>query len=361
MRILQVLHSHGYGGAEGHCLALMKGLRALGHEVLYAGPQQGWLTRACQEAGIPTEHLRMSGLYDLASHFKLHRLVKKWHPDIVHGHLVRGAYYAGYAARGGVRSVTTVHSTNAFKHMQRCHHRIAVCEAVRHNLLRHGHAASEVTTIYNGRPDVARRQASALRQALGIADGEFAVFSAGRFIRDKGQDLMVRAVQACTVPVTLWLAGDTDTPFGQEVLRLAQGDARVRFLGYRSDVQDILPAFNAYLSPSRREAFSLSLLEASAAALPIVASSVGGIPESIEHGRSGLLVDSEDVPALARALEQLARDATLCRTLGQGARERFLERFTEERMTRDTAALYERLRRGGSFEHSEFPLQPGAA
>lgn len=360
MRILQVLHSHGYGGAEGHCLALMKGLRALGHELLYAGPRDTWLARACQDAGIPTEHLRMSGLYDLPSHFKLHRLVKKWQPAIVHGHMVRGAYYAGFAARGGVRSVTTVHSTKAFKHMQRCHHRIAVCEAVRENLLRHGHAARDVTTIYNGRPDVPRRPRQELRQALGIAEGEFAVFSAGRFIRDKGQDLMVQALRACAAPVTLWLAGDTGTPFGEQVQQLAQGDARVRFLGYRADVQDILPAFDAYLSPSRREAFSLSLLEASAAALPIVASSVGGIPESVENERSGLLVDSEDVPALARALQRLAGDPALCRSLGEGARQRFLERFTEERMTSNTSALYERLCRGADFEYSQFPLQPGA-
>lgn len=350
MRILQVLHSHGYGGAERHCLALMKGLRALGHEVLYAGPADGWLARECQAAGLPTEHLRMSGLFDVPSYLKLRRLARRWRADVVHGHLVRGAQYAGLAARGlpGVATVCTAHATTAAKHMRRCDHIIAVSEAVQANLLRHGHPAGRVLVIHNGMPDGPTRPAPQVRAALGIAPDEFAVFSAGRFIRDKGQDLMVRAVQQCRVPVTLWLAGATDTAFGTEVRQLAAGDARIRFLGYRDDVQALLPAFDAYLSASRREAFGLSLAEACAARLPIVATAVGGVPEIVEHGRTGLLVDSEDVAGLAAALERLVRERALGESLGDQARARFLERFTVERMVRDTAALYQRIAKGAA-------------
>lgn len=363
MRILQVLHSHGYGGAERHALVLMKGLQALGHELLYVGPADSFMTQECRRLGIATEHLRMSGLYDIASHWRLRRLVRAWKPDVVHGQLVRGAYYVGHAVRGlkGVASVATAHSTGAVKHMRRCGHVIAVSEAVRANLLAHGYTATEVTTVYNGMPDIEARPGMEVRRELGMEEGRLNVFSAGRFVRDKGQDLMVRAVQACRAPVTLWLAGDEATEFGTEVRRLAEGDARIRFLGYRDDVQHILSGFDAYLSASRREAFGLSLAEACAARLPIVATAVGGVPELIEHGHTGLLVPSEDVQGLAAGLEQLARDPALGRRLGTQARERFVERFTAERMALNTIALYERLRRGADFEHSQFPLQPGAA
>lgn len=346
MRLLQVLHSHGYGGAERHCLALMKGLRELGHELLYAGPADSWLTEECRQAGLPTEHLRMAGLFDLPSALKLRRLARAWGADVVHGHLVRGAWYAGWAARGlpGVAALCTAHATTAAKHMRRCDHIVAVSEAVRANLLQHGHPPARVSVIHNGMPDGPTRPAPQMRAALGIGADEFAVFSAGRFIRDKGQDLMVQAVRACAPSVRLYLAGDPDTPFGAEVRRLAAGDARIRFLGYRGDVQAILPAFDAYLSASRREAFGLSLAEACAARLPIVATAVGGVPEIVEHGRTGLLVDSEDVAGLAAALERLLIDRPLADALAERARARFLERFTVDRMVRDTAALCERLK-----------------
>ncbi|AKJ30625.1 glycosyltransferase family 4 protein [Caldimonas brevitalea] len=347
MRIVQVLHSHGYGGAERHALALMRGLRGLGHEVLYAGPEDAWLTRECRQAGIDTAHLGMSGLFDLGSHLRLRRLLREWGADVVHGHLVRGAHYAGWAAwrQSAVLPLCTAHATTAAKHMRRCRHIIAVSEAVKANLMAHGHAAQDITVIHNGITAPPAGDRAAVRRALGIGDSEFAVISAGRFIRDKGQDLMVQAVRACRRPVSLYLAGAPDTAYAAEVRRLAGGDPKVHFLGYRSDVQGLLAGFDAYLSASRREAFGMSLAEAGAAGLPIVATAVGGVPEVVQDGSTGLLVPNEDVPALAAALDRLQDDPALAARLGQAAREQYLARFTVEQMVQATAALCSRLGR----------------
>lgn len=226
MRIVHVLHSHGYGGAESHALLLMRGQRAAGHEVILAGPSDSWLARACQAEAIPVHHLAMHGLYDPVSHWRLRRLVRQWRPDVLHGHLIRGAYYAGLAGhtsprRGRPVAICTAHATTARKHMGHCAHIIAVSEAVRQNLLRHGYDAGRITTIYNGVPDVPSGDRHALRRELGIAEGAFAVANAGRFVPDKGQDLLVRALAQCPPQVHLYLIGAPDTPYGEQVRALA--------------------------------------------------------------------------------------------------------------------------------------------
>ena len=348
MRILHILHSHGYGGAENHALTLMAALREAGHEVMYAGPGDSWLAQRCQAAGIPARPVRMSGLADIGSHLALRRTVAQWRPHIVHGHLVRGAHYAGWAAwrQPGAHALCTAHATTAHKHMGRCEAVIAVSGAVRDNLLRHGHATSRIHLIYNGMPDAQRADSAeraALRRELGIGKQAFALVNVGRFVRDKGQDLLVQAMAQAPVQTELFLLGDPGTEFGRHVQQMAGGHGRIHFLGYRDDVPRLLPAFDAYVSSSRREALGLSLVEAAAAALPTIATRVGGVPEVVLDGRTGQLVPTEDAGALARAIAALAATPDAARSLGAAARRHYLDTFTVGHMLAQTLDLYRRL------------------
>lgn len=351
MRIVHVLHSHGYGGAENHALLLMRGQRRAGHEVVFAGPHDSWLARACQGEGIPVHHLAMSGLYDPLSHLRLRLLVRRWRPDILHGHLIRGAYYAGRAAPRSGRpiAICTAHATTARKHMGRCRHIIAVSEAVRDNLIRHQYHPGRITTIYNGVPDVPHGDRTALRRELGIPDDAFAVANAGRFIPDKGQDLLIRALPDCPPYVHLYLIGAPDTPFGEQARALAgdqanQAGPRIHFLGYRPDVQRILPAFDAYALSSRREALPLplALAEAFAARLPVVATTVGGVPEIVLDGQTGLHARPDDAASLAAGLTRLASQPAEATALAAAGRARFESQLTVERMVRETLSVYTR-------------------
>lgn len=348
MRILHVLHSHGYGGAESHALTLMTAQRDAGHEVMLAAPPDGWLAERCKETGLPQQPLHMHGIFDPVSHGSLRRLVARWGPSVVHGHLVRGAHYAGWAAwhQPGVHAVCTAHATTAYKHMRRCEHIIAVSGAVRDNLLHHQYPANRISLVYNGMPDpLLGRDLSSARQALrrelGIPDQTIAIVNVGRFVRDKGQDLLVQAMQRMATPATLYLIGDADTDFGHGVRQLADTFTRVKFLGYRSDVPRLLPAFDLYASASRREALGLSLVEAAAAGLPTVATAVGGVPEVVLDGRTGMLTASEDAQALARALDILASTPGHCHTLGQAARQHYLQTFTVQHMLAQTLTVYQ--------------------
>lgn len=368
MRIVHVLHSHGYGGAESHAMLMMQGQRAAGHDVMFAGPLDSWLGRACAEAGIEATHIPMHGVYDPWSHWQLQRLVKRWRADIVHGHLVRGAAYAGRAAHTARKplAICTAHATTAKTHMRRCAQIIAVSGAVKHNLVAAGYAPERVSVVHNGVPDgpaydgavtnaghERAQQRSALRQELGIPEAAFAVAHAGRFVYDKGQDLLLQALALtpgnADSGVHLFLIGDTANEFGAQceqtlqAMRTAQPDvaARVHLLGYRKDVQRILPAFDAFALASRREAISLSVIEAFAARLPVIGTAVGGVPEIVLHEDTGLLVPTEDATKLGQAMARLHGDEALAARLAARGRQHYEQYLTADRMVANTLAVYQ--------------------
>lgn len=365
MRIVHVLHSHGYGGAENHVMMMMQGQRAAGHAVMFAGPLDSWLGKACADAGIEATHIPMHGLYDPWSHWQLGRLVKRWQPDIVHGHLIRGAAYAGRAGHMQRKplAVCTAHATTAKTHMQRCAQIVAVSDAVKRNLVAAGYAAERISVVHNGVPDGPHGASQgspegraalrlALRHELGIPDGVFAVVNAGRFIHDKGQDLLLQALSQtpgdAQSGVHVYLIGDPATEFGatfeqmRQALRETQPDvaARLHLLGYRKDVQRILPAFDAYALSSRREALPLSLVEAFAARLPVIATTVGGVPEIVLHENTGLQVPPDDAVALGQAMARLHGDADLAARLAMAGRQHYAQELTAERMVERTLAVY---------------------
>jgi glycosyltransferase involved in cell wall biosynthesis len=140
----------------------------------------------------------------------------------------------------------------------------------------------------------------------------------------------------------------------EESARRAGVSGRVDFLGAkpRAEVIDYLDAADVFLFPTERdEAAPLVPLEAMAAALPVVASTVGGGAELIETEKSGLLVAPAAVEAWAQAIDSLLADDALRRRMGEAARERVLQGYTIEAMTRQTVAVYElareRLRKDG--------------
>lgn len=349
MKIITVLRSLKSGGAERHALQLMKGLRARGHEALYAGPMQGWLGQQLRAEGFGGIDLPLSGLYDLPSVVRLALYARRVGADLIHGHLTRGAWYAGLAAKlAGLPNVATAHSDNAGKHFGRADRIIAVSQAVADFLVREGYPASRIRMVHHGIADLAARLPAGAREAtrrsLGLAADEPCLLMAARIVPAKGHDTALRALARLTdQPWTLLMAGDHHGDLGPQTQALAQElglAGRVRFLGLREDVPALMAASDVLLAPSRREALSLTLLEASACGLPIVATRVGGIGEVVEEGASGFLVAPDDPPALAAAIAPLLADAALRARCGARARQRFEAGFLEDAMFDKTVAVY---------------------
>ena len=183
------------------------------------------------------------------------------------------------------------------------------------------------------------------RAKLGLGS-EPILLCVGRLARDKGFGNAIEALGRIGAPEArlVVLGSGPERALLEETARKAGVSNRVDFLGSkpRAEVVDHLGAADVFLFPTERdEAAPLVPLEAMAAGLPVVASDIGGGAELIESGKSGLLIPPADVDALARAIDSLLADDALRRRMGEAARERIVERYTIEAMTRQTVAVYE--------------------
>jgi glycosyltransferase involved in cell wall biosynthesis len=191
------------------------------------------------------------------------------------------------------------------------------------------------------RPTRARDQ---VRAELGAPADAAVLLTLGALVRRKGLDVLLAALArlaARGVEPLCWLGGDGPERAALEKRAAKLGLApRVRFLGPRRDVGDLLAAADVLVMPSRREGLGVAALEAMAAGTPIVASNVGGLGEAVVEGRTGLLVPPADADALAAALGRMLGDGALrARCAAEGPR-RIDEGFHVERMVDGYEELY---------------------
>jgi glycosyltransferase involved in cell wall biosynthesis len=214
---------------------------------------------------------------------------------------------------------------------------IAVSERQRAPLTRLGYRADRIATVPNGlfdrdvRTSAGRAQT---RRSLGLAEGEFAVLCVANLRPEKGVAAFVQALARARAAGAAGLRGLVvgDGPERASLERTAAEADGVELLGSRGDVPDLLAASDAFCLLSQAEALPMSVLEAMALGLPVVAADVGGVPEAVEDGDTGLVVPPADVAAAATALAGLAADPARARAMGARGRARQRERFAGEAM-----------------------------
>jgi glycosyltransferase involved in cell wall biosynthesis len=191
------------------------------------------------------------------------------------------------------------------------------------------------------RPDSVERDR--LRRELDAQD-RFVVLVVGQLIAAKGIDLLIRALADLPPEALLWIVGDGPERGALDALIAERGlGARVRVLGHQFDVCPYLQAADCFVCPSRwAEAAGLVNLEAAACGLPVVASRIGGIPEYLDDGQTGVLFAPDDVRGLSDALNRLLRDRSWCRRLGAQARAMAVERFSTAARMPEILDLYRR-------------------
>jgi glycosyltransferase involved in cell wall biosynthesis len=189
------------------------------------------------------------------------------------------------------------------------------------------------------RPDAEARQA--IRQRLGATD-QFVLLIVANLIAEKGVDVALRALPQFPEDVTLWVVGCGGEAESLQALGRELGVAgRVRFLGPQQYVEPFMQGADCLVCPSRwAEAAGLVNVEALASGLPVVASRIGGIPEYVEDGRTGLLFAPEDSEALAAQVLRLHGDPAFRQTLAHQARAAALERFSAHARMDDFLAVY---------------------
>jgi glycosyltransferase involved in cell wall biosynthesis len=199
------------------------------------------------------------------------------------------------------------------------------------------------TSSFTPRPDDRRDS----RRELGLPEDAWVVGTVGRLAPEKDQALLVKAMAPLLGERRrLVIVGEgPEREALRVVIQEAKGERYVRLTGARSDIARLLSAFDAFALPSRTEGLPLVLLEAMASELPVVATSVGGIPDLVGSGVTGLLVPPSDIPAMRAALFSLAESPALSHELGGAARRRVLALHSVDAMARAYGHLYQTARR----------------
>jgi L-malate glycosyltransferase len=372
LRVLKIVPTLRCGGTEGQFMALSGGLRERGVEVGVACLRRGGpFAEEAVRRGLPVREYPIGpfrSAHTLALQTRLARDLVRERVDIVHAYNFYGNVFAVPPARlAGTPVVLAAirdcgpYLTPMQLRVQRLVCRAATCVvvnagAVRDWLIGSGYEADRIVVIPNG-VDMRRFAGPvdplALRAELGLTSGTPLVTVVSRLVDLKGLDSFMGAAArlALRYPSARFLiAGERahdDTGYAASLARMAArlgiGD-RVMFTGLRADVPALLASSTVAVMPSLNEALSNVLLESMAAGAPTVATRVGGTPEAITDGVSGLLVAPGDPEALAVAVGRLLEDATLAHRLGRAARQVVEQRFTLERMVDDTERLYASLR-----------------
>jgi L-malate glycosyltransferase len=217
------------------------------------------------------------------------------------------------------------------------HRVVANSEAAAARLRREGVTARKILVIPNG-IDLARFEPP-------LRDREIRrLVTVAAFRPEKAHDVLIAAAAEALTAVpslSLTLVGDGPTRPSVEglVRRLGLG-GRIRFLGHANDVAAVLRDHDAFVLPSRSEAFPNAVIEAMAMAMPVVATEAGGIPELVAHGRTGILVSPDRPDALARAIVDLVRRPGFAQAMGRRARADVVARFSLDRMVARFESLY---------------------
>jgi len=223
---------------------------------------------------------------------------------------------------------------------------ITVSEAARRAYLATGwDSPDHVTTVNNGiRADLPPKNESKLRQELGLAEDDVVAAMVAVLRSGKGHDIAARAIAELRDDypnLKLLVLGDGPDRGEIERQLAIAGDAVV-MAGFRDDLPAILDGVELLVHPSRIDAFPTALLDALASRTPVVATAVGGIPEIVTDGETGLLIPSPPTAeSLGRALRRLLENPGLRRRMGERGREAFEARFTADRWIERLLPVYE--------------------
>ena len=359
--VLHTESSPGLGGQEVRTLTEARWIAERGWRVLLAGQPGAAFTERARQLGIDVVEVPMRGAWDLSAVARLARLVRNEGVGLVHTHSSVDGWVGGLAARiARVPVVRTRHVSIRIRRRLNPVYRwladrvITSGEAIRSIVVASGVPAARVVAVPAGidlaEMDRAGKAPDALRRSLGLARP--VIGSVAMFRGSKGHAHLLDAfamVRERWPTARLLLVGEGIRRQWVEGLARERGlgDAVV-FTGFRSDVPDLLRIMDCFvLASTRTEGVPQSLLQAFAARVPAVASSVGGIPEVVTDKETGILVAPEDAAALARGIEAVLDDPAGAAERAAAARRLVEERFSHATSVGRLLAIYESLLRHG--------------
>ncbi|MCZ6559321.1 MAG: glycosyltransferase [Gammaproteobacteria bacterium] len=354
MKVLHVETGQNLWGGAQQVLYLIQGLGRLGVSNVLA----------CTEGGAVSENapndclvvaMPMAGDLDLAFIGRLRKIIKSERPDLVHVHSRRGADpLAAIAAR--LRRVPVVVSRRVDNAEQpwvaRLKYRlykkvITVAGGISEVLLAEGVSADRLRLVHSGvdrrrfKPDPDRDWMAA---NLGIEKNTIIIAMVAQYIHRKGHRIMLDALPSVLekypdLQVLCCGSGPNEDALAVLIGRRGLAD-QVRMLGFRDDLEKILPCCTMALHPALTEGICGAALQAQSCGVPVIASRVGGLPEAVAEDVSGLLVDPGDVEQLSQAMLRLLDDDALRQSLGDAGPGHVAGRFSISAMVQGNLEVY---------------------
>lgn len=364
LTILHTIETSGPGGAENVLLAVAARLDRRRFRSLVLINDAGWLEDRLRELELPVLRAEWSHWYDFRLPRAIAAAVRREGVDLIHSHLPDQNFYACLASRlTHCPTVVTYHGAVELKDANTIRGKIklrvvrhtaarvvVVCDHVRGMLREIGFPAEKLTRIYNGIDPERFAPGSAdgeLRRELGCGPQTKLVGMAANTRATKGHEFFLRAARLvvnCFPDTMFVISGDLHPTFAPPLFQLVEElglQHCVRFLGFRSDVAQLLPQLDVFVLPSTSEGFPLVVLEAMACARAVVATRCGGTDEMLVDGESGVLVPVRDPGAIARSVCELLRYDGLRMTVGMTARQRVQREFSIDAMLQQYERLYQ--------------------
>lgn len=367
MKVLHVITTINRGGAENHLVELVRGQVASGLNVAVAYLKgDAYWAGELRRLGADVVPLGLRRYGETAPIWRLWRLLGAQEPDVVHAHMPPAELYARLAlmlpVARRVPLVISKHNDEPFFRgagqrwlgrwvARRAARLIAISDAVnRYSCANLRVPANQVTTVHYGidpapYATVELDAVTELRNAWNVPHDAWVIGTVARLVPQKALPVMLQGYAAyravATRPSRLVLIGRGPLEAELKALaaRLGIGD-EVVWAGFREDIPAVMRAFDCFALTSSYEGFGLVLLEAMAAARPVVATAVSAIPEVVADGETGLLCPAGDAAAVAAAFTRI-EDPVLRANLGRDGALRAGEHFTLERMVARTVEIYQ--------------------
>lgn len=363
LRVLHIIPNFGPGGAERLVVNLMEDIDKERFEVAAVSlyPESGTiLEKEIKEKGLKVYYLNKHQGLDLRMILQLYRLFRDYRPDVVHTHryVLRYTLLPTILCHIPVR-VHTVHNIaqkevdwiGKIVHWIAFHFvgivPVSISQEVADTVKDIYGQNLYTPVIYNGIPT--HRFVHQSKEANIKKENDLVLLHIGRFEQQKNHRLLVEVFRYTIKEypqMQLWLMGDGSLkPDIEEFVKRNGLDKKVLFLGIRNDVPEVLSKSDIFILSSNWEGVPMSILEAMAAGKPVIATKVGGIPELVKDGETGILVSPGDKETLAQAILRLAKDPELRQRMGKEGQRRAIERFDIAQTSREYEALYLKLLR----------------
>jgi len=360
MNVLFVLNYAGHGGTEKYVELMMDKLNVFGVKSFFAWNLDGKMSETIKSKGTPHLQLMMRSPFDLLAAFRLARYCRKEKVDVIHTNFLRENYIAVlsklFYARPKVIYTNHVMLENnrvlklTNRIITRFNHKIiAVCTLGKKMMVDNKVVENKIEVIFNGvdLKQFEKVEVSTLREELGISKEAVVISCLSRFDEFKGNQFLMDSIEVLNkrqVSQDYIFVLANEGPLWEDMKKLAHSRGlqdRIKFIGYRKDIKNILTGSDLYVNPSEWEALSFAIIEALGTGLPVVSTDTGGTLDIINtKTQCGLLVPYLQPEKMADALQQCVENKSLRDSMSVKAKSTVKESFSLHTMVEKTYNVY---------------------